>query len=41
MMSRILGFTGCCWMIFGRGGGDFYLSESGFPGFEDVQDVVE
>ena len=24
---------------FWWGGGDFYLFESGFPGFEDLQDV--
>jgi hypothetical protein len=25
---------------FWWGFGDFYLSESGFPGFEDLQDVI-
>ena len=34
------GFTGCCWMIvFGKWG--FFLSESGFSGFKDLQDVIE
>jgi hypothetical protein len=30
---------GCYWMIFGGELGIF-LSESGFPGFEDFQDVI-
>jgi hypothetical protein len=29
------------WDDFWWGFGYFYLSESGFPGFEDVEDVIE
>jgi len=38
-MSMIRGFSGCGCLIFY---GDFriFLSESGFPGLEDFQDVV-
>jgi hypothetical protein len=38
-MSRIRGFSGCC-CLFAVEILRIFLSESGYPGLEDVQDVI-
>jgi hypothetical protein len=38
-MSRITGFTGCYLMIVGYSE-RIFLSESGCPGLQDLQDVI-